>query len=159
MDKYKYMNLQEVVNKDSIKWLVPNRKGKRGAFTIIELIIILVVLSILVAIAVPEVLKARAETRSLMCGAAINQIETAKSAWAREFPGAPLTNTNQLLRYIPDGFPKDPWGVGFSNVLVLNVVTTHEYNGNPAYEPAGSSDQTWLNNGHNDAGNPNQKTP
>jgi prepilin-type N-terminal cleavage/methylation domain-containing protein len=130
---------------------------RKKGFTIIELIIILVVLSILVAIAVPEVLDARGDTRSLMCGTALNQIEVAKSAWAREFPGAPLTSTNQLLRYLPDGFPKDPWGVGFENVLDLNEVTTHPYNGISAFEPEGSSDATWLENGHNDIGNPNVK--
>ena len=142
-----------------------NPKTPKG-FTVIELIIILVVLSILVAIAVPEVLEARSETRSLMCGTALNQIEAAKSAWAREFPGAPLPNSNSLLRYLPDGFPKDPWGVGFVNVTNLNVVTTHPYNGLAAYEPAGSSDQDnaptngiadWLENGHNDIGNPTIK--
>lgn len=158
MDNYKYMNLKVIVNKDLKKALDTQLKAKKG-FTIIELIIILVVLSILVAIAVPEVMEARGETRSLMCGAAINQIETAKSAWAREFPGEPLTNTNDLRRYLPDGFPKDPWGVGFNNVLDLTTNTTHDYNGNPAYEPAGSSAPLWLSNGHNDAGNPVQKTP
>jgi prepilin-type N-terminal cleavage/methylation domain-containing protein len=148
----------------SIRSLKTKLKDKRG-FTIIELIIILVVLSILVAIAVPEVLNARGDTRSLMCGTAINQIEVAKSAWAREFPGAPLTSTNQLLKYLPDGFPKDPWGVGFQNVTSLNVVTTHPHNGNVAFEPEGSSADDndgngvadWLENGHNDIGNPNTK--
>lgn len=134
-----------------------DKKRSTKAFTVIELIIILVVLSILVAIAVPEVLKARTETRALLCGTALNQIETAKSAWAKEFPGAPLTATNQLLRYLPDGFPKDPWGVGFNDVLDLNMVTTHDYNGNVAFEPSGSSAPAWLENGHNDIGNPNAK--
>lgn len=144
--------------------LKPEMK-KVNAFTIIELIIILVVLSILVSIAIPEVLKARKETRSLMCGTALNQIETAKSAWAREFPGAPLSDTNQLLRYLPNGFPKDPWGIGFNNVTDLNVVTSHSYNGIAAFEPEGASDNDdndngipdWLENGHNDVGNPNNK--
>jgi hypothetical protein len=128
--------------------------SKSNAFTIIELIIILVVLSILVSIAVPEVLSARKETRGLMCGAALNQIEAAKSAWKREFPGAPLNSTNDLLRYLPSGFPKDPWGIGFNNVTNLNTPVSHDYNGQAAFEPAGSSAPGWLENGYNDLGTP-----
>ena len=137
----------------------------RDGFTLVELIIILVVISILVTIAVPEVMKARADTKGLMAGAGLSQIEAAKSAWKREFPGAPLTNTNVLLRYIPNGFPKDPWGVGFSNVLNLNTNATHPYNGIAAYEPEGASPTAdndsngvidWLENGFNDLGKPSR---
>lgn len=138
---------------------------KRDAFTLIELIIILVVISIMATIAIPEVMKARNDTRGLMAGAGLSQIEAAKSAWKREFPGAPLTNTNNLLRYMPNGFPKDPWGVGFSNALNLTIVATHPYNGVTAYEPEGASptadDDTngvidWLENGFNDLGKPSR---
>lgn len=138
---------------------------KRDAFTLVELIIILVVISILVTIAIPEVMKARSDTKGLMAGAGLSQIEAAKSSWKREFPGAALTNTNNLLRYMPNGFPKDPWGVGFSNVLNLTSVATHPYNGIAAYEPEGASptadDDTngvldWLENGFNDLGKPSR---
>jgi type II secretory pathway pseudopilin PulG len=134
------------------------------AFTVIELIIILVIISILVTLAVPEVLDARRNARSLACGVALSQIEAAKSAWVREFPGAPLTNPNQLLRYFPGGqYPKDPYGKGFLYELDLTRVADHIYNGLPAYEPAGASTTADTDNngvadirenGHNDVGRP-----
>jgi competence protein ComGC len=131
------------------------RSKKNYAFTVIELIIILVVISILVTLAVPEVLDARRNTRSLACGAALNQIEAAKSAWKREFPGAEIRTKADLERYFPNGqFPKDPWGVGFLYELDVTRQTEHPFNGDPRYEPAGSGPPDWLENGHNDLGKP-----
>jgi prepilin-type N-terminal cleavage/methylation domain-containing protein len=140
-----------------------NKDLERG-FTVIELIIVLVVLSILVTVAVPEVLNARKDTRSLMCGSALKQIEAAKSAWAREFPGAAIPDPTSLNRYFPANmFPEDPWGVGFNDIATLNTPASHDYNGQPAYEPKGydpiKDDNTngiadIMENGHNDLGNP-----
>jgi type II secretory pathway pseudopilin PulG len=131
------------------------KHSRYNAFTVIELIIILTVISILVTLAVPEVLDARRNARSLACGVALNQIEAAKSAWAREFPGAPIGSTNDLLRYFPGGkLPADPWRQQFIGVTDLSVVTSHPFNGNPVYEPAGASPSTIMSNGHNDTGKP-----
>jgi len=137
-----------------------NPKG----FTVIELIIILTIISILVTLAVPEVLDSRRNTRALACGTALNQIEAAKSAWAREYPGQAIRTSNDLARYFPGGtIPPDPWNVGFRDVLSLNIATWHPYDGIPAYEPAGASPtaDTDTNgildikeNGHNDLGRP-----
>lgn len=135
-----------------------NNKPLRDAFTVIELIIILTVISILVTLAVPEVIDARRNSRSLACGVALNQIEAAKSAWAREFPGAQIDTTNDLLRYFPGGkLPADPWGIGFIGITNVSVVTSHIKNGDPAYEPAGANPATILLNGHNDTGKPSMK--
>ena len=132
-----------------------NLQSQDKGFTIVELIIILVVISIMATLAIPEVLDARKDSRALMCGAALKNIEAAKSAWAREFPGAPIQSSNSLNRYFPSGmFPQDPWGIGFNNVTNLNTETSHNYNGNPSYEPRGSSAPGWLTNGYNDTGKP-----
>lgn len=137
----------------------------KNGFTLIELVIILVVISILVTIAIPEVMTARKDTKGLMAGAGLSQIEAAKSAWKREFPGEAIRTTNDLIRYMPNGFPKDPWGVGFSNTLNLNAVATHPRNGIAAYEPEGASPTAdtdtngvldWLENGFNDLGKPSR---
>jgi type II secretory pathway pseudopilin PulG len=142
---------------------ITKKTNFQSAFTLIELIIILVVLSIMVTIAVPEVLDARKNARALNCGSALKQIESAKSAWAREFPGAPIPNQAALYRYFPNGmFPADPWGIGFQDVTTLNVEASHSYNGNIAFEPKNASSADgdsngvpdWKENGYNDTGSP-----
>ena len=135
-----------------------------AGFTLVELIIIMFVILTLATMAVPEVLSARKESRALMCGTALKQIKAAKSAWAREFPGAPIPNEAALHKYFPQGtFPSDPWGIGFQNTTTLNTEASHSYNGNPAFEKRGVSptadiDQNGvadiLENGYNDLGSP-----
>lgn len=125
-----------------------NRLRRFRAFTIIEMVIVVVILSIVIGIAVPEIFSAIKESRAANCGSALRLIESAKDQWRREFPGAGDPTKDQLSRYFPGGvFPVDPWKVGFQNETSLNTVATHVYNNNPAHEPNGNSAP---DNGYND---------
>lgn len=118
------------------------------------MVIIVVVLSIIIGIAVPEVLNGSRTTKAATCGAALRAIETAKGQFKRDFPGYGDPTPAQLTRYFPGGlFPTDPWNVGFelhleSGKIPLDTPATHIYNGNCQFEPRDNCSQT---NGYNDS--------
>jgi len=126
------------------------QKSPSAAFTVIEMVIVVVILGILLTLAVPEVLDAKRTSKSAECGAALRQIETAKNHWRKDYPGASPSSDADLSQYFPGGtFPQDPWNAnGFRNTHDLDQVATHIYNNIPAYEPNANCS---LTNGYNDA--------
>lgn len=61
----------------------PGRRGGRG-FTLIEVMIVVLIIVVLAAIAVPNFLKARGTSRTKSCVANLTQIQAAKQQWAME---------------------------------------------------------------------------
>jgi prepilin-type N-terminal cleavage/methylation domain-containing protein len=60
------------------------RNMKRKGFTLVEIMIVVLIIGILLAIAVPNFIKARESSRSRTCVANLRQIEAAKEQWAME---------------------------------------------------------------------------
>ncbi|HUV04886.1 MAG TPA: prepilin-type N-terminal cleavage/methylation domain-containing protein [Armatimonadota bacterium] len=58
-----------------------NKKG----FTLIEIMIVVLIIGILLAVAVPSFLKARETSRAKSCISNLKQIESAKEQWAMDF--------------------------------------------------------------------------
>ena len=56
-------------------------KAKRG-FTLVEIMIVVAIIGLLVAIAIPNFLRAREEARANSCVANLKQLEGAKERWA-----------------------------------------------------------------------------
>lgn len=131
---------------------MPNAPARKNpGFTVVEMVIVVAILTIIVAIAVPEVQRAVRTAKAGTCGAAMRQIETAKYQWKGQYPGVTPTKA-QLSTYFPGGkFPTDPWGIGFQNETSLTNVVTHTYNNNAAFEPEGNCGPE---NGYNDAFQP-----
>lgn len=61
-----------------------NRIRKNKGFTLVEIMIVVLIIGILMAIAVPNFIKARSNSQKSTCIANLKQIETAKEQWAME---------------------------------------------------------------------------
>lgn len=58
-------------------------KNRRG-FTLIEIMIVVLIIAVLLAIAIPNFMKARDTSRAKACVANLRQIDTAKMQWAMD---------------------------------------------------------------------------
>ncbi|MFM9785559.1 competence type IV pilus major pilin ComGC, partial [Streptomyces scabiei] len=58
--------------------------SKRAAFTLVEIMIVVLIIGILMAIAVPNFYQARTDSRTKACVSNLRLIETAKEQWALE---------------------------------------------------------------------------
>jgi prepilin-type N-terminal cleavage/methylation domain-containing protein len=63
---------------------IRNLKKKNAGFTLIEIMIVVLIIAILLAIAIPNFLRARETSRAKSCQANLRQIETAKEQWAMD---------------------------------------------------------------------------
>lgn len=59
-------------------------RKRRGGFTLIEIMIVVLIIGILLAIAVPNFMKARESSRTKSCVANLKQIQAAKEQWAMD---------------------------------------------------------------------------
>ena len=61
--------------------MLKNKSAKK-AFTLVEIMIVVLIIGILLAIAVPNFVRARAASRTKACVANLTQIRSAKEQWA-----------------------------------------------------------------------------
>ena len=82
-------------------------KKRKGGFTLIEIMIVVLIIGILLAIAIPNFMKARETSKTKSCLSNLRQIETAKEQWAMEQAVAGTPTPADLLAYIK-AMPKCP---------------------------------------------------
>lgn len=99
-----------------------NRSNKRRAFTLVEIMIVVLIIGILLAIAVPNFIKARESSRGKTCVANLRQIEAAKEQWAMENRMGPTDTPVQgdLSPTYMKAWPSCPSG---GNYTIGNVQT------------------------------------
>ena len=75
-----------------------NRRRERG-FTLVEIMIVVLIIGILLAIAVPSFMNARERSRANACRANLRQIQAAKEQWAlvNRRPGTVTPGWGQLV--------------------------------------------------------------
>jgi type II secretion system protein G len=93
-----------------------NRRRERG-FTLVEIMIVVLIIGILLAIAVPSFMSARERSRANACRANLRQIQAAKEQWAmannRE-PTATPTRDDLSPTFIQN-WPSCPAGFQYDN--------------------------------------------
>lgn len=99
---------------------IRNKKSK--GFTLVEIMIVVLIIGILLAIAVPNFVRARETSRGRTCVANLKQIDSAKEQYAMEArlaAGAAVTQANLVPDYLKR-FPVCPSGGTYT---IANVGT------------------------------------
>ena len=103
------------------------RQNKR-AFTLVEIMITILIIAILLAVAVPNFLRARAAARQKSCLQNLRQILNAKEQWAMDFKKSPTmipTWPGDLVgedRYIKGTVPTCPTDNAVYNVGMVSDI-------------------------------------
>ena len=116
--------------------------NRTGGFTLVEIMIVVLIIGILMAIAVPNFIKARSNSRRSTIIANLKQIDSAKEQFAMETglaDGAAVLSTDLDPTYI-----KTPWP---DNTPVQGTYVPNPIGTNPTFTcGAGSGDQQyWAN--------------
>lgn len=87
---------------------------RKKGFTLVEIMIVVAIIGLLAAIAIPNFMGARTSARKQACIANLKQIEGAKQIWALDFNKADTDTPNMTgtagggLSLVPDYIKKEP---------------------------------------------------
>jgi prepilin-type N-terminal cleavage/methylation domain-containing protein len=110
------------------------KRNKRTGFTLVEIMIVVLIIGILLAIAVPNFIKARQNSRLQTIVSNLRQIETGKEQWAMEL-GKTSTDVPVQADLVPTYMKKWPTGP------VTGVYLANAVNADPSF--AGKTADEW----------------
>jgi len=99
-----------------------NKTNRKAGFTLVEIMIVVAIIGLLAAIAIPNFVKARTTAQKNACINNLRQIDGAKEQWALEkklAPGAASVDS-EVEAYIKNGRPNCPAG----GTYTFNAVDT-----------------------------------
>ena len=109
----------------------PASRRNKNAFTLIEILAVVVILGILAVIVVPRVLASSSTAKTNACYQNKASINTAVERWYFEngtWPLAALTDIAADVNYFPDGIPVCPVdSTAYALNVVSNRVTGHAH--------------------------------
>jgi competence protein ComGC len=102
---------------------------QRGAFTLVELLVVVLVLSALAMIAVPRITESGTNAKINACKANVKLLNSQLELWYASNGGWPsqLTDLTGDAGYFPDGAPVCPYGTAYSYSTKTHHVTDHSH--------------------------------
>jgi len=92
------------------------KTNRKAGFTLVEIMIVVAIIGLLAAIAIPNFVKARTTAQTNACINNLRQIDGAKEQWALEkkkSSGSAVVDT-EIESYIKGGAPKCPAGGSYT---------------------------------------------
>ena len=100
-------------------------KTRKQGFTLVEIMIVVAIIGMLAAIAIPSFMKARNKSQQNACINNLRQIESAKDQWAMEMKkhDGDAVTLPEVNAYIKGGAPECPGGGTYTYHAVGTDVT------------------------------------